>query len=505
MDIEADVMKILDSACAIFVALSYIIPLISATDETQTWSFTVLADVHGLTPFSFNPFNESMHTWAEGEPIIRNIKENYGGEIAILPGDLVSYGGITTAQIVENIGGRMSTMSDSESVYTAGLNCYRTTRDLFQKVGYEHLLAAVGDHELGGNKGFHNNPVKSKLFTIDAYRQAFIDGMNKNETTGEYLFEETIGGVPSVPLGTPYEGSSFAMRYKNVLFVSVDAFRLVGNGIKHYIDRENGYGGEGAITCDVTGDHLIWFEDILKEGKRDGTIKHVFVQSHLPIIQPVRKVDSSGQFMDGGEESNFWKLMNEYDVDIYFTGEVHSNTASKTKVEGSSLIQVVTRSVAFSGFLTVHVSDDTIEVEHYNEVGDAPKFNNNYVQDGRLMIDKSFGEVRVESYGELKVIDEDLPLIHFNFEAVTPLGTRQVLGMESEDRLIAKTININGINCTDSLENHGSFGNQYDAQIANVRKRPGRLGGGFAGDFDGNSRFGIFGKNVDIDLTLINK
>jgi len=496
-------MKILDhNACTIFVALSYIIPFISATDETQTWSFTVLADVHSLTPFAFNPFNESMSTWTEGEPILRNIKDNYGGEIAILPGDIVSYGGMSTARIVEEIGG---TMSDSESVYTAGVNCYRTTRHLFQKVGYDHLLAVVGDHELGGNKGFHNNPKNSKLSTIDAYRQAFVDGINKNETTGEYLFEETIGGVRSVPLGTPYEGSSFAMRYKNVLFVSVDAFKLVGNGIKHYIDRKNGYGGEGAITCDVAGDHLKWFEDILKEGKRDDTIKHIFVQSHLPIMQPVRKVDSSGQFLDGGEESNFWKLMNEYDVDIYFAGEVHSNTASKTKVEGSSLIQLVTRSLRFSGFLTVRVSDDIIEVEHYNEVGDAPMYNNNYVQDGRLKIDKSFGEVRVESYGELKLVDEDLPLIHFDFEAVTPLGTRQVLGMDSEDRLIAETIDINGINCTDSLENHGSFGKQYDAQIANVRKRPGRLGGGFAGEFDGNSRFGIYGKNVDFDITLINK
>jgi len=444
-----------------------------------------------MTPFSFSPFNEAISTWTEVEPILSNIRNEYGGEIALLPGDVVSYGSMTNARIAENLGGTMSTY---DSVYTAAVNCYRTTRELFRRAGYENVVAVVGDHELGGNRGFHNNPKITKLPTISAYRQAFVDGFHKKETTGRYIFDDFIGDVQSTPVGTPYEGSSYAMIYKNVLFVSVDAFRVVGNGRKHYIDRENGYGGEGAITCDVSGDHLLWFEDILKVGKRDDSIKHVFVQAHLPIIQPVRKVDTSGQFFDGGEESDFWKLMNEYDVDVYFAGEVHSTTASKTKEASSNLIQVVTRSVRFSGFLTVHISDDTIQIEHYNEVGKETMNNNKYVKDGHIKIDKTFDEVHIEANGELELIDEKSPLIHFDFEEITQLGTRQILGLDGEDTLMAKEVDIDGIKCVESFENNGSFGKQYDAQVANIEKQPSRLGGGFAGHFDGNnSRFAIYG------------
>jgi hypothetical protein len=132
--------------------------------------------------------------------------------------------------------------------------------------------------------------VGANLPTIPTFRKGFADGFNKNRTTGEFLFVKDVMGVQSRPIGTPYEASSFAYRHNNVLFISVDAFRLVGDGTKNYIDRANGFGGEGAITCDVSGDHLTWLEDVLAAGRTDETIKHIFVQAHLPIIQPVRKV-----------------------------------------------------------------------------------------------------------------------------------------------------------------------------------------------------------------------
>jgi len=79
----------------------------------------------------------------------------------------------------------------------------------------------------------------------------------------------------------------------------------------------------------VEGDHLKWFENVLIEARKNKSIKHIIVQAHLPIIQPVRKVSCSGQFMDNGEESMFWKIMVKYNVDIYFAGEVHTNTVTK--------------------------------------------------------------------------------------------------------------------------------------------------------------------------------
>ena len=112
--------------------------------------------------------------------------------------------------------------------------------------------------EIGGNKGFVKvTEENSKLNTIPALRKAFEDGYNKNEE-GEYFFGERIyfgsASWPSRPIGTDYEGTSFAYIHKNVLFVTVDAFMQVTDDYENYIDRENGRGGEGTITCTVKGE-----------------------------------------------------------------------------------------------------------------------------------------------------------------------------------------------------------------------------------------------------------
>ena len=162
-----------------------------------------------------------------------------------------------------------------------------------------------------GNSGFRVRGSKSKFGTVSSYLRAYVNGgFNRNETDdGEYLFTDPIGapitGAPARPCGTPFEGSSFAYIFRNVLVISFDAFRTVGNGDANYIDKIHGCGGEGIITCDVSGDHLAWFESILKAARDDPSLKHIFVESHIPIIQPVRTQQSSGQFMDDADQSAF--------------------------------------------------------------------------------------------------------------------------------------------------------------------------------------------------------
>ena len=79
--------------------------------------------------------------------------------------------------------------------------------------------------------------------------------------------------------------------------------------------------------------------------------------------------------------------MEKYGVDVYFAGEVHSNTA--TKAAASGLVQLVTRSNGLYGFLTLELSEDIIEIMYMREVGNLPKFNNVYAEGGRLTIDKT--------------------------------------------------------------------------------------------------------------------
>ena len=310
--------------------------------------------------------------------------------------------------------------------------------------------------------------------------------------SNEYKFQTDINGVLSRPYDTDFEGTSYAHRYKNSLFVSLDIFLTVNHGEANYIDREHGYGGEGAITCSLKGNHLQWFENVLVAARSDDTIKHIFVQAHVPIQHPVRKAKCSGQFLDDQTESDFWKLMEKYNVDIYFAGEVHATTVTKSKTFGSSLLQVVSRANSMSGFLTVDTSDDTITVKQFKEVGSKEKFNNEYSQNGFLTINKSdASNVQISSGGELEILDDSVPLLHFDFEAIHDMSERQVDGMQNDDSLIAYSQVVGNMTCLESIHNKGSFGQHYDSQITNIDIVQGRNDHTLAGKFSQSSRMGV--------------
>ena len=76
-----------------------------------------------------------------------NIRELYGGDLILLPGDTNEGRWHRPDWINKLIPG----LTREEAVYTAGINyCYSTIRNLFQaSSGYEKILVAVGDHELG--------------------------------------------------------------------------------------------------------------------------------------------------------------------------------------------------------------------------------------------------------------------------------------------------------------------------------------------------------------------
>lgn len=203
----------------------------------------------------------------------------------------------------------------------------------------------------------------SKVIGQPIFRQAFSRELNEIDNTP--IYDDPIGDAASRPLGTKYENTSYAHIHKNVLFVTVDAFHDTGS---NYYKRKLSRGGHGVITCTVVGEHLIWFENVLKAGRDDPSIKHIFVQAHIPVLQPVRKINSSGQYMDGAEKSGFWKAMQLYGVDIYFVGEVHANTVIKDP--HSNVIQITSRANRLNNFLSVEVGDEDVVVSVYNEVGE---------------------------------------------------------------------------------------------------------------------------------------
>ena len=156
-------------------------------------------------------------------------------------------------------------------------------------------------------------------------------------------------------------------QHKNVLFVTVDVF--------HQEDPDKNIGKQGSVTGAVVGKHLKWLDHVLSEARKDSGIKHIFVQAHLPVLQPVRRVNSSGMLMDDEMESDFWKTLRKHKVDIYFAGEVHPNTV--TKDPKSDLVQVVTRAQWLNNFVTVDVTDERIDITLYNQAAPKPSDSRN--------------------------------------------------------------------------------------------------------------------------------
>ncbi len=312
-------------------------------------------------------------------------------------------------------------------------------------------------HDLkGGDSWTYGTP---KVEGLSTFRDSFSRELNENENG--FIYSESVVNASSRPFGTPYVNTSYAYVYKNAMFVTVDAFHMIGT---NFYDKKAGEGGSGIVTCTVVGEHLRWFENVLKAAREDTTIDHIFVQAHLPILQPVRKINSSGQFIDKGIESEFWKLMQKYDVDIYFGGEVHSNTV--TKDPESNLLQVITRGNRLNNFLKVDVADDGLTISSFNEIGSEWKWNGNYTKYGEIIINKAGSETDFQSSGSLEFLALSTgPLIwlKFDMDDIYDLGDtdKQIIGLkynEFHSSLIGQSITIRNETSTEGMVNYGIFG-----------------------------------------------
>ncbi len=156
--------------------------------------------------------------------------------------------------------------------------------------------------------------------------------------------------------------------------------------------------------------------------------------------------------MDYAEESSFWKVMNKYKkVDVYFAGDVHSNTASVGRDPNSNVVQIVTRGNPMSNFLSVDTTEDVVNITLWNEAGPKTKWNDNYIEYGRLVIDKSGSKPVIESSGELTLLDPDSVLIKFDFDEIVPLDTRQVCVIKEVSKTVLLSSNpyhLLSIRCT---------------------------------------------------------
>lgn len=292
------------------ILIFLIIIIISVSSEE--WDFILMSDWHGAEYFARFP-GRNTSFYQMKLPGLKYVHDTYGGDFVLMPGDTNDGTWFT-----EKFGERFPDANNpQDTVLEAGKNCYGTMKAMFSDAGYDRILVAIGDHELGDNGWRPNGP---KTLSVPQYRESFVRALYFDRETNQYIYKEKIGNIPSTPWHTEFKHTSFAYRHKNALIVTVDNFYQVSDDTD-FFKPDQGIGGNGVITGDVVDEHLTWFERVLREGRKDSGIKHIFVQSHLPVLQPVRRVNSSSMFIDRAQDSQFWKIMRKHHVDIYFAGE----------------------------------------------------------------------------------------------------------------------------------------------------------------------------------------
>ena len=450
---------------------------IEANDTS--WNFLVMADPHFAERFAVEP-GLSSNAYKIYHQTLSYIHETYAGDLVLIPGDTTGGRWDTDGYRDKHYPG----MDKEKIVQTAATNCFSTIRTLFENVGWNKLFVAIGDHEIGDNDWL---PGSDKVNLLPTFRKAFVDALYRDYDTGYFMYSKKIGNSASTPWRTDFQFTSFAHVHKNVLFITVDEFKLKGQ--HDYFDRARGIGGNGVVTGDVIGAHLNWFIRVLKAGRNDSNIKHIIVQGHLPILHAVRKVRSSSMFFDFYENSAFWKAMVDYNVDLYFAGEVHSFTADKELAY--DLVQIVSSSSKFNAFLNVQVSDVGLRIISHTKKESSDM---EYSETGVVIIDKrEASHTTVSSSGILEIRDHQLPILHYDFEALSTIEDRPVWLMKEKgsDDDSAESFNVGGVEVRESLPNNGSFGQFYDAQIGDLTLVEG-IHGASAGLFNSQSVMATF-------------
>jgi hypothetical protein len=158
------------------------------------------------------------------------------------------------------------------------------------------FYTAVGDHELGDDPWPAD---KRKL--IPAFEKAY---------------NETLKMPQNGPANK--KGLAYFVRQGPLLLVTIETFEIIGDSMYNA----------------VAGEQLEWFRKVLADN-RDARFR--IVQGHVGLWGKLRARSSSFLMLNGGKESEFYKVMKENGVDAYLAGEFHDVTI----LESDGIWQIV--------------------------------------------------------------------------------------------------------------------------------------------------------------------
>lgn len=242
--------------------------------------------------------------------------------------------------------GRKQNINNAADLYYGDWKKRFTDRGLVYHV-------AIGDHEIGDDSSWGQGGGKRGGLHAKDFKDAFARHFTKNKD-GKFRYKMR-------PVGTPYENTAYAFTYKNSLFVSVDVFST-----ENPENEPAGHGRQREVIPTMRKSQLDWLDEIFGKARKSSKIKHIIVQGHTPVLAPVRRSFSSGITLRGHEKSDFWKLLEKHEVDLYIAGEVHAITA-----RNSGVVEQISHGCLFAqgrpkhrqDYMVGKVYDDRIELE----------------------------------------------------------------------------------------------------------------------------------------------
>ncbi|MCW2816914.1 MAG: hypothetical protein JWN84_4369, partial [Nocardioides sp.] len=255
------------------------------------------ADVADLRrgPNRWNPSRSANSTNASYEKVLDGILDDWAEldpAAVLVAGDLVNgrwgYDDKRTGSF-----GPVGTLAQKKAALrSAARTYYPQWQQRFDDHGLQ-VFPSIGDHEMGDNPF---GPTKRGL--ASTFREEFARQFTTNP--------DGSARYPDRPRG-PASRTAFAGRpTPDLQIVSLDVFHVTPQAMRIRIDRQQ----------------MRWLKQVLARAQRD-RVKWVIVESHVPIAFPVRNRASSALHYEGATDSQLWKVLQRYDVDLYLSGEVH--------------------------------------------------------------------------------------------------------------------------------------------------------------------------------------
>jgi len=287
--------------------------------------FDPATQVNGINDDYRTSLDTVLDDWASKSP----------DEVTVA-GDLVDGHWGEDDQGLEIFGPTSTTAERQEAIRRAGTVYYAQWQQRFAEHGLDNVHPAIGDHEFGDNPW-----PRAKVELVDTYRDTWASYFTRNPD-GSPVYDDR-------PVGSVNEYAAYAWRPRpDVQMVSLSEFTASGGRMRTRLDDEQ----------------YDWLVGVLAKAKADG-IRWIFVQGHIPILEPVRFGASSNLAYAPRAGARLWRQFVKYGVDLYLCGEVHDVTA--TQKDG--VLQVAHGGIFQYGrlnYLLADVYDSHLDLKFYD-------------------------------------------------------------------------------------------------------------------------------------------